>query len=219
MFRFLRLLRRKLQKPMPLPTILQPSVYYRWGDIRPNGKTPLAHVYAGVVHVVQHGAGLTKDKWAKLQEEMNSGIETELWEDFIKDSKAALYVGDLNRATIYTAIGIEIFIKEYTKKAAIKLGLSQKFWEYLTSPQVETRAVDYYGAILHLVTKHSMKDENRDLYHLLERIFRARNKIMHEGKLALTQKDSACLKEDIRAVEKVISWVHELQTSPNLQVT
>lgn len=208
--RFLRLLRWKMPEvPMPLPASLPFSISVEW-DHQP----PEPHFVAGIVgapiRVVPQGAGLTKERWKELQWEMSSGREMELYEDFIGDAKVALEEDDLNRATLCVAIACEVFIKEYTENAAKEASISEKFWEYLKSRQ--PRVLDYYDSILHLVKGHSLREENDELYRLLDRVYEARNKIMHEGKLPLSwgKERIGQLREDIRKVERVISWVRGL---------
>jgi hypothetical protein len=212
-FRLLKLLRRKLpEMPMSLPRDLLPTTVFQWEPQQAGQLISSVPTSPFVVRVISQEASLTKDKWAELQQEMRSEEYTELYEDFIADSKAALDEDDLNRATIYAAIACEIFIKEYTEKAAKEKGISQIFWEYLKDPNTETRVRTYYDQVLHLVKGHSMKRENKETYNRLDRIFKARNKIMHEGKIPSSWNRDRInqLREDIREVEQIISWVREL---------
>jgi hypothetical protein len=213
-YQFLKLLRRKLpEAPLFLPISLRPSVDYDLSQVlKEKGHIFRAAATPFTFKIVSAGAGLTKDKWTELQQEMSSGEYTKLYEDFIADSKAALDEDDLNRATLYATIGCEIFIKEYTEKSAKEKGISQIFWEYLKDPNTETRVRTYYDQVLHLVKGHSMKKENKETYNRLDRIFYARNKIMHEGKIPPSWNRDKInqLREDIREVEQIISWVLEL---------
>lgn len=215
-FRFLRLLRRVIpEKPIPLPKSpksLLISTAFQW-ETPQEGQL----VYSGpttpdTIIIVPPQAGLTKQKWKDLGKKLSSGVETELWEDFIVDAKVALDEDDLNRAIIYSAIACETFIKEYTEKSAIEKGISQTFWKYLKDPSTETRVLTYYDQVLHLVKGHSMKTENKNSYNKLVRIFRARNKIMHEGKIPPSWNRDKInqLNDDIREVEQIISWVSGL---------
>lgn len=211
-YRFLRLIRQKLpETPISLPTSLDFGVSFDWGPQPPKSQ----HVTATLpfaFKVVSPEAPLTKEKWIKLGNEIKSGFDTELWEDFLIDAKVALDEEDLNRATIYTAIGCEIFIKEYTEKAAKEKGVSEIFWEYLNNPNTETRVLTYYDQVLHLVKGHSMKKENAENYNRLKRIFSARNKIMHTGKIPPSWNSDRIRQhqEDIKQVEQTISWVRGL---------
>ncbi|MBA7599419.1 hypothetical protein ES703_06452 [subsurface metagenome] len=218
-FRFLRLLRQKLpETPMPLPTSLQHSVSFDWGSI-PSGQTLAATIMLGIIRVVSEEAELTEKKWDKLSQEMVSGVDSELWEDFIEDSKVALEEDDLNRATLYSAIGCEIFIKEYTEKVSKERGISPVFWKYLKDPKTETRVLTYYNEILHLVTGHSLKNENTEMYKKLKLIFSARNKIVHEGRLPSNWNPTQInqLTESIKASESIISWVIGLDVKNHLK--
>ncbi|MFC1964612.1 hypothetical protein ACFLWG_01220 [Chloroflexota bacterium] len=208
-FRFLRLLRRKLKVPFALPMSLDLNTSYQWEGWKPTGFLPLASAMMVKVFVVSQDSGLTDDKWQKLYEEMQRGTDTELWEDFIEDSKVALRDKDLNRATLYSAIACEIFIKEYTEKIAKEKGVSPIFWEYLIDPGTETRVLTYYNEILHLIIGHSLKGENIELNNKLTLIFNARNKIMHDGRLPSKWNTAQInqLAESIKASESIISWV------------
>jgi len=208
-YKYLRLLRVKLSStPIPLPERLQFLVRYKWSDSPPPVSNPHGHTSPIHIYVLSKYAGLTKNKWEELQKELSSLADTELWEDFIIDARVALRGDDFNQATIYAAIACEIFIKEYTKRNASKVGISEVFWEYLESRQ--PRVIDYYDSILHLITCHSLKAEKVDLYRLLERLNSARNDIVHEGKLSLSNSQTNQLKEDIKNVNQVISWVLSL---------
>jgi hypothetical protein len=205
--RLLRLVRRKLpEAPMALPAHLPFSVNLEWGR-QPPGHYPVASTVGYHIKVVPPGAGINKERWRELQQEMSSGVDTELYEDFVADARVALEEDDLNRATLYSAIACEIFVKEYTEKAAKEASISPKFWEYLKSRQ--PRVLDYYDSILHLVKGHSLRKENPTIYKLLDQLYEARNKIMHEGKLppSWSKVKVGQLREDIRRVEQVISWV------------
>jgi hypothetical protein len=209
-YRFLRFLRKKLpETPFTLPASLQYSTNLYW-DIQPSGLHIATMVIPAAFRLVSHGAELTEDKWKELHHEMSLGLETELYEDFIVDAKVALEEDDLNRAILYAAIACEIFIKEYCEKAAKEAGISQKFWKYLKSRR--PRVVDYYDSVLHLVKKHSLQAKNQKLYKLLDRLYDARNEIMHEGRLSTSRdKDEINqLREDVREAEQVISWVRGL---------
>jgi len=210
--RFLRLLRRKLpEMPFPLPTDWMPRIAFEWESEQPGQLAGVAPTTPSVIRVVPPEAGTTVAKWRELEQQLNSGVETELWEDFIVDAKVALQEDDLNRATLYAAIGCEIFVKGYTEKAARNAGISQKFWKYLESRR--PRVSDFYDSVLHLVKGHSLRAENLEMYKLVERLNRARNDIMHRGKLSLPKDKTNRLRkvnklrEDIQGVGQVISWV------------
>lgn len=210
-FRFLRLLRRKLpETPMPLPTSLVPTALFEWEPQQPGQLSGSIATTPFVIRVVPPEAGLTAERWEELQQEMSSEVDMELWEDFIVDAKVALQEDDLNRAILYAAIACEIFIKEYCEKAAKQVGISQKFWKYLKSRQ--PRVVDYYDSVLHLVRNHSLQAENEEIYKLLNRLYEARNEIMHEGRLSASHSNDEInqLREDIWEVAQAISWVRGL---------
>ncbi len=212
-FRFLRLLRRKLpEAAMYLPASLRPSVNFEWYE-RPSDPHLVTKMVAWCpfeFKVVSRGAGLTKEKWIELQREMSSEVEIGLYEDFIVDARAALEEGDLSRAALCVAVACEIFIKEYTEKAAKEGGISQEFWKYVKSRR--PRVVDYYDPILDLVKGCSLRAKNRGMYDLLDRLYQARNEIMHEGRLTFSWSEQKIsqLREDIQKAEQVISWVHGL---------
>lgn len=206
-YRFLRILRRKLpETPIFLPAKFEYSTCIKWAE---QTETTITVPFA--FRVVSEGAGLTKEKLTSLQKEMGARDNIELWEDFIEDAKAALQEEDLNRAILYSAIACETFIKQHTRKIADKQGISEKFWNYLNSQEPEIRAIRYYGPILHLINGHSLEDENKELYKSLERLFKQRNKIMHEGKRSFSNNERIRLKKDIKVAEQVISWVLNLE--------
>lgn len=206
--RFLRLLRRTTpEAPIPLPKSLLPSAVFQWEPPQTGQLVSSGPTTPSMIRVVPLEAGLTKERWEELQQEMSSGVDTELWEDFIIDSKVALDEEDLGRATILAAIASEIFIKKYTQKAAKEKGISNEFWGYLKSRQ--PKVIDYYDSILHLVKGHSLKTENKQMYKAVERLNQKRNDFMHEGKIP-SKVQLPQLIADIQQIRKVISWVREL---------
>lgn len=207
-YRLLRLLRHKLEKtPFPLPAELHCKVSFE--REKPElGWQLLASYGPLTLTVIPRDAGLTEKSWRELEKELASGLDTELWEDFLLDSKVALAEKSLIRGALYAAIACETFIKQHTEKVGAKI--SGKFWNYLSSQEPEIRAIRYYGPILHLVTGHSLEDENRELYKSLKHLFTARNKIMHEGKRSFSDDEERRLRNDIKAVEQAISWVRNL---------
>lgn len=201
----LRLLRLKLpETPMAIPSGLEYTINLPTKD----PQQPYWRYVKPGVKVLSPRGGLSERRWEELRRDMNLGVEPELCDEFIMDAKVALEENDLNRATLYAAIGCEIFIKEYTERIARKANISQKFWEYLKNRR--PRVLDYYDSILHLVKGRSLQGENRDMFKLLERLYKRRNEIMHEGKLSLSKDEISQLMEDIRGVERVISWVRGL---------
>jgi hypothetical protein len=210
--RFLKLLRRKLpETPFSVPSAdeLVCRVSYEWEKL-PKEWQLLGSCGPFTVHVLPNEAGITSKRWQELAEEFTLERDTELWEDFLLDTKVALKEDDLNRATLYAAIACEIFIKEYTERAAKEKDISQKFWKYLKSRR--PRVVDYYDSVLHLIKNRSLRTKNQKLYDSLNRLYAARNEIMHEGKLSASQSKDKIqkLREDIREAEQVISCVREL---------
>ncbi len=148
---------------------------------------------------------LDREKWSALRKAIRNHVDTEMWEDFIYDANAALESRDFTKAITYAAIACEVFIKEYTEKAAKEAGISKIFWKYLKSRQ--PRSVDYYDSILHLVKGHSLRAENRKIYELVDLLYKARNKVMHEGKRSFSEDEHSRLRKYIGAVEEAISWV------------
>ena len=208
-FRFLKLLRRKLpETPIPLPRNLIPTTVFQWKPQQTGQLVSSAPTTPFVIRVSPPEAGLTKERWEELQQEISSGAETELWEDFIVDAKVALEEEDLNRAILYAAIACEIFIKEYCQRAAKQAGISQKFWKYLENRR--PRVVDYYDSVLHLVKNHSLRAENPEMDKLLRLLWKARKQIVHEGKLSLSKDEATQLREAIHEIGQVISWVRGL---------
>jgi len=209
-YRFLRLARRKVPgSPFPLPSQIPYHVSYERGNSK-LGWQLLAGAHI-TVKIIPNEASVTQESWLELGEELASGLDTELWEDFLLDSKVALGEDSLIRGVLYAAIACETFIKRYTRKIAYMRGVSKEFWEYLSSQEPEIRAIRYYGPILHLVTGHSLEKENKELYKSLNRLFHERNKIMHEGKRSFSDEEQHRLGNDIREAEQAISWVLNLQ--------
>ena len=160
-----------------------------------------------LVQVSPQDTTITAEQWPEMEKELASDIDTEIWEDFLLDSKVALRENDLHRATLYAAIACETFIKHQIKLMASKHNISNKFVNFIDGQEPSSRAVRYYGPILHLVTGRSLEDEENELYKSIESIMKKRNKIMHEGKRSFTKDECTQIANDIGKMEEAISWV------------
>jgi len=208
-YRIMKLLREKLPKTIiNIPNHLQYNSAYQLK--MENQKTRyLGRASKG--YKVSYSSStycLDVEKWEALKRAVENNEGTEIWRDFLYDAKVSLIDGELSKAILFVTIGYEIFIKEYTEKSVKNAGISACFWEYLKSRQ--PRVLDYYDAILHLITGHSLKTENQDLYKMLERLNSARNNIVHEGKISFPASKIKQLRTDINNIDQVISWVNSL---------
>jgi len=203
--RFLRLLRRQVpHKPFHLPTDLLSSVRYNRSKPSPHWRLMAS---LGPIHVLMSDVSqnVTRQDWHDLKKALASGEDTEIWEEVLLDARAALSDSDLKRATLYAAVSCEVFIKEYTSKASREVGICKEFWTYLGSRQ--PRVQDYYDSILMLVSGHSLKTEKPEMYKLVERLFKARNELMHEGHFSPRKQLLMSLESDINTVNDIIAWV------------
>lgn len=209
-FKIMRLFRKHLPKtPIALPNRLQYKSLCRC-----NSSSLKNHLWsrASKGHAVIYTSSqyyLDRQKWSALRKAIQNNIDTEIWEDFLYDAYAALELHDFTKAVIYAAIACEVFIKQYTAKAAREAGISKKFWKYLEVRQ--PRVLDYYDSILHLVTNHSLHTERKELYKSIELLFNNRNKIMHEGEMPLVHEKHKIVNDMIQKVELTISWVASIK--------
>ena len=208
-YRFFRLLRRKIPKnPFNLPKDLLSGVSYNWEELKAHWH--ILGMREVLIQVTPQDITITEEQWSEMEEELASEKDTEIWEDFLLDSKTALREDDLNRATLYAAIACETFIKSHIKLMASTHNISDKFIRFIDGQEPDIRAIRYYGPILHLITGHSLEDEKRELYRSLEHIMKRRNKIMHEGRRLFNKEERTILANDIRNAEHAISWVQSL---------
>lgn len=209
--RFLRLLRVKLSPiPIQIPSRLKYRVHYTSTEILPDN-LPQKHHSPIVMHMIPRDEGITPNRWREFKNDLKSEKDTEIWQDFLEDTKVAFWEENLIQGVLFAAIACETFIKQYTQKKATELGISETFWDYISGLEVDIRAIRYFGPILHLVTGHSLEKEEKSLYKSLERLFKHRNKIMHEGKKPLSDDEHRHFREDIQVARKAVSWVRNLE--------
>jgi hypothetical protein len=209
--RFLRLLRVKISPiPIQIPARLKYRVHYTSTETPPE-KLPQAHHSPITLHGIPIGEGITPEKLRGLGNDLKSGKDAEIWQDFLVDAQAASWKGNLIEGVLFAAIACETFIKQYTQKKATELGISEPFWNYISGLEVDIRTKRYFGPILHFVTGHSLETEDKSLYKSLERLFTHRNKIMHEGKTPLSDNERRYFREDIQVAQKAVSWVQKLE--------
>jgi len=207
--RLLRLMRRHIPKiSINLPTELAYKALFRCDEetlknILWSGK------HGDEIKITSLQSYLDQNKWTKLRKEIKNEVDTELWEDFIYDAKAALAEHDFTKAVIYAAIACEVFIKNYIEEAAKKGGINKEALERLKSRR--PRVLEYYDSILHLVTNHSLNIEHEELYKSIQQLFTTRNKIMHEGKTSVTQEKCETIEDMIKKAESTIAWVSSIK--------
>jgi hypothetical protein len=209
--RFLRLLRIKISPiPIQIPSRLKYRVNFTSREI-PTEKLPQAHHSPITLHGIPIDAGITPENLGGLGNDLKSGKDAEIWQDFLVDAQAASWKGNLIEGVLFAAIACETFIKQYTQKKATELGISKPFWNYICGLEIDVRTKRYFGPILHFLTGHSLEAEDNSLYKSLERLFTHRNKIMHEGKKPLSDNERRQFHEDIQVAQKAISWVKKLE--------
>jgi hypothetical protein len=208
-FKIMRLLRKHLsQTPIAIPNRLHYQALYRCDS--PELKNYLWSSASGTPVVIYTSSKyyLDREKWSAVRKSIRQDTDTEIWEDFIYDAKAALKSRDFTKAIIYAAVACEVFIKDYTEKKVRENHFSQAAWKRLKERQ--PRVLEYYDSILHLITDHSLNVEQEDLYKSMRKLFKMRNNIMHEGKYALEQDISKEIKDIIKKAETTINWILNL---------
>ena len=222
LLRLVRLLRQRCQEP-PIPLPKRPKEFgFTIQPHAPRLKPPFTHFSGKPVPIdvfIPQDGGLTGERWEEVRQDIASGAMSELCDEFIVDAKVALQLEqDANRAILYAAIACEIFIKEYSEKAAKEAGIDQPLWEYLTDRRL--KVLEYYDEILSLLKHRSLPKEEPDIYEQVEYLFRARNSIMHTGKpqykdrngqlVNLTVPPVAPVRQLIDRASLAISWVRGL---------
>lgn len=100
-----------------------------------------------------------------------------LYQTVLLDAVLAFWDRDDRRAILYAAMAIEILVERKLKEANKPRGKGPRK-ESTIEKLLHRQAKKIHGK--------SLKDENPELYHLAEKLYRTRNKIVHEGNIPTT---------------------------------
>lgn len=159
---------------------------------------------------------LQQQEWREVERDLQSQEPPSLHEVFLWDARHALDGDDSIRAVLYAAIGMEIFTKQfYERKAGKKDPLYP--WLVKWDRDVKVPVVEYYDSIASCMSGRSFKQEEPNAFSWVERLFGARNKIMHEGSgyfrtSGRGQKNELNMwnvGEMIKATKKAVDWLSQ----------
>lgn len=171
-------------------------------DERPN-------VFNGVNAEARSGAIRSPESGVVHAHEILKTLEPDFYNSLVVDSLEMISTGRLKEAILLLAICCETKVmKAFTDKGISKSQL-KKF------KQVNrTFAEHYFDFLTRQFLKRSLKDEDRQMFDLLEKLYRVRNNIAHEGKCVYylddgseSQVDELLCIDFLNATEKVLLWI------------
>lgn len=155
--------------------------------------------------------------WVQIENALKHNREIDLVKQFLLDAEAVVHEDIPKEAVINSAIACELFIKKYVNNKIADL--NDPIFKLLTSKDLDVSIFRYFHEILLYVTRHSLKDENPDLYDEIENLFKTRNNIAHKGACEFKTKDGRkIIKVDsakaiifIKKVYEFIDWIEALK--------
>ena len=118
--------------------------------------------------------------WKRICEDLASVFEPDLARTFLLDAHDEALSGNTNIAIVCTAIACEIFTKSFiSSEAKIR---NNKIYDYIIDSVREISVVDLLHVPLKSLIGFSIKEKHNGLWKNLDRLFQARNKVVHVGK-------------------------------------
>ncbi len=153
---------------------------------------------------------VNQEAWHSAIKDTQDKVELPLHKVLLLDAEAELE-RDPRTAILFADMACEVFIQRYTEAKAKAAGIQDIFWKWLVdNPFPEGRRPStpaYYNAILALVMRVSLKDENGELFGRLRKLVDARNDIAHRGILPLRTPPEKL----VETAREVIKWVEDIK--------
>lgn len=148
----------------------------------------------------------------ELQKALKIEYTPELYEEILADAKTAIAQDNYRRAVLEMAIACEIYVKQFFFRSS---EISATVFEYLEEKRkIEVSVIDLLHNVSRYAFGNSFKDTNPEDYRNIDYLFRARNKIAHQGQpcykdeKGIKQNIYDCVLEDWwSSIKSVISWL------------
>jgi hypothetical protein len=135
-----------------------------------------------------------------------------LHEEILADARTAIVQYNFRRAVLDMAIACELYVKKVFFKTDV---VSNAVFDYLIdNKKIEVNVMDLLHKIAKYVFAESFKEKFGKDYINLEYLFRARNKIAHQGEAHYTDQngkkktiDDNTLKEWWKSLDQVFNWL------------
>ena len=143
---------------------------------------------------------LTRDDFPHMAKHLSAGDEPPMAEILLADAVylAAEQHPDPGRAVLTAAIALEVRVKEVLREGASPEALpvvDLMLNGYRDWPQPAAALLD---KAMKAVLGHSLRDEQREIYQQVDRLFQVRNEIAHKGTIP-SSKDASDLVDNARA--------------------
>lgn len=117
---------------------------------------------------------------------------------------------DWPRAVLLAAIGTELAVKTALRDAAAPLGRLQLVQVLLENPRdFSVAAAALFDKVMAAVGRRSLREDNRDLFRGVERLFQTRNGIAHRGEMP----DQATTREVVVTASEALAWLRSEETT------
>jgi len=166
-------------------------------------------VFNGVNAEARSGAIRSPESGVVHIHEILKTLEPDFYNSLVVDSLEMISAGRLKEAILLLAICCETKVmKAFTDKGITKSQL-KKFKQ-----ENRSFAEHYFDFLTRQFIKRSLKDEDKQTFDLLEKLYRVRSNIAHEGKCVYYLDDGSESKVDeilcidfSNATEKVLIWI------------
>lgn len=152
--------------------------------------------------------------WHEIRSAVSSQDEPPLYILMLLDSHTALARYDDLKAVLFAAVAVEVAIKTYLQQTT----LGKNILKRLENTISESFPNKYFDLLLRLVGASSLREVDPELFKDLDKMFRARNRIAHEG-ICYLERDASGnpvpltrleLVQLLDTAEKTIDWIQKL---------
>jgi len=184
-----------------------------WFDGETGNKLP---AYMGGVNAsASSGAVLSPERgsvtWTQIIGGLMEGQEPNLPRSLLVDAEESLRTERLREAILHLAVSCEVATNDYLRKTG-RLNLSIK----QIRKEKSSFAVKYLDKIPAKLAGRSLRHDNPKAFDLIEKLYRTRNNIVHEGRCYYKESgldirvDDELAAEFLRATETALEWLAQL---------
>jgi hypothetical protein len=153
------------------------------------------------------GVGINKEVWGQIKNDIISDIEPSIIDYHIEEARSAIFSESIQILLINTAVALEVFTSRFCFEYACKISKeNDPYFKQLTEGPGNF-AVNYFKKLIPYLTSKSL---DIDKYDEIDYLFRARNKVVHEGKPFYNDKHGAVCFVDIERARRFFQSAIEI---------
>lgn len=150
-------------------------------------------------------SGLTGDIW-ELVFKLPTEFSPYIWDTLILDAKAQL--PDVSTSIVLANAALESLINISLEILAKESKISEESWNWIISRDEnwlkQPSAKEKYDQVLYLLTGHSLKEEQKELWKAFDELRSVRNSIVHQGRAILIRKTNK--KKEALTLKSILKW-------------